>query len=161
MTGSIVYSRFLVALKATGTSVLKVAAILVARKATVDRNVNSHCGQGFGSSEKLRCQLRYLTGSIVSSRFLVALKAAETSDLKVVAILAALKAPVDRNANSYCLQNSGSSKSYGYRVKKVATRWEREILNVTDPNLSQCGGPTCEEDSLCGRPTSDENVSCK
>ena len=33
-------SRFLVALKATGTSALKVVGILVALKATVDRNVN-------------------------------------------------------------------------------------------------------------------------
>ena len=81
--GSIVSSRFLVALKATGTSALKVITILVALKATidknvnshfdrtlvplktaVDRNVNSHCRQEFGSSEKLHCHLRQLMGSI-------------------------------------------------------------------------------------------------
>ena len=44
-------SWFLVALKATGTSALKVVRILVALKATVDRNVNPHCCQDFGSSE--------------------------------------------------------------------------------------------------------------
>ena len=33
------------------TSALKVAGILVALKATVNRNVNSHCSQNFGSSE--------------------------------------------------------------------------------------------------------------
>ena len=40
-------SRVLVALKVTGTSALKVVGVLVALKATVDRNVNSN----FGSSE--------------------------------------------------------------------------------------------------------------
>ena len=42
-TVSKVSSRFLVALKATGTSALKIVGIFVALKATVDRNVNSHC----------------------------------------------------------------------------------------------------------------------
>ena len=41
--GSIVSSRFLVALIATGTSTLRVVGILVAMKATVDKNVDSHC----------------------------------------------------------------------------------------------------------------------
>ena len=41
----------MVALKATGTSVLKVVGTLVALKATVDKNVNCHCWQDFGSSE--------------------------------------------------------------------------------------------------------------
>ena len=41
--GSIVSSRFLVALIATGTSTLRVVGILVALKATVDKNVDSHC----------------------------------------------------------------------------------------------------------------------
>ena len=36
-------SRFLVALKATGTLALELVGILVALKAAVDRNVNSHC----------------------------------------------------------------------------------------------------------------------
>ena len=41
--GSKVSSSYLVlALKATGTSALKVVGILLALKATVDRNVNSH-----------------------------------------------------------------------------------------------------------------------
>ena len=44
-------------------------------KATVDRNVNSHCGQDFGSSDSYGCQLQHLTGSIVPSRFKVALEA--------------------------------------------------------------------------------------
>ena len=51
-------SRLNVALKATGNSALKVVGILAAQKATFDRNVNSHCWQAFGSSEKLGCQLR-------------------------------------------------------------------------------------------------------
>ena len=37
-------------------STLEVVRILVAMIATVDRNVNSHHGQDFGSSEKLCCQ---------------------------------------------------------------------------------------------------------
>ena len=41
--GSIVSSRFLVALIAAGTSALKVFGIEVALKATVDRNVDYHC----------------------------------------------------------------------------------------------------------------------
>ena len=49
-------SRFLVALKATGMSALKVVGILIALKATVDSNVNSHCRQDFGSSESYRGQ---------------------------------------------------------------------------------------------------------
>ena len=36
-------SRFLVALKATGMSALKVVGIFVTLKATVEKNVNSHC----------------------------------------------------------------------------------------------------------------------
>ena len=44
-------SRVLVVLKVTGTTALKVILILVALKATVERNVNSHCCQDFGSSE--------------------------------------------------------------------------------------------------------------
>ena len=43
MTGSKESFRFLIVLKATGRSALKVVGILVALKATVDRNVNSHC----------------------------------------------------------------------------------------------------------------------
>ena len=92
--GSIVSSRFLVALIATGTSTLRVVGILVALKATVDKNVDSHCWQDFGSFEKLRRQLRSLTGSIVSSRFLVALIATGTSTLKLAGFLVALKATV-------------------------------------------------------------------
>ena len=76
--------------------------ILVALKAAVDRNVNFQCWEEFGSSEKLCCQLQWLTGSIVTSRFLVALKATGTSALKVVRILVAVKAAVDRNVNSHC-----------------------------------------------------------
>ena len=44
-------SRFLVALKATRTSAFKVVGILLVLKATVDKNVNSHCGQDSDSSE--------------------------------------------------------------------------------------------------------------
>ena len=40
-------SRFLIVLKATGKSALKVVEVFVALKATVDRNVNSHCLQDF------------------------------------------------------------------------------------------------------------------
>ena len=68
-------SRFLVALKATGTSTLKIVKILVVLKAIVDGNINSHWWQSFGSSKKLHCHIPQLTGSIVSFRFLVALKA--------------------------------------------------------------------------------------
>ena len=63
--GSIVSSKFLVALIATGTPTLKVVGILVALKAMVDRNVTSHCRQDFGSSESYsqqECQLPLLTG---------------------------------------------------------------------------------------------------
>ena len=41
-------------------------------------------------------------GTIKSSRFLVALIATETSALKVVGILVALKVMFDRNVNSHC-----------------------------------------------------------
>ena len=100
--------------------------------------------------------------SIVSSRFLLALKATGTSTLKVVEFLVALKATVDRNINSHCWHDSSSSENYGYRVRKVADSPEKEILNVADLHFSQCAGPTCEGeqcDALCGRPTSDGNVS--
>ena len=100
-------------------------------------------------------------GSIVSSRFLVALIATGTSTLKVVAILVVLKATVDRNVNSHGWQDSSSSESYGYRVSKVADPPEKEILNVADPHFSQCGGSTYEGkqcNSLCGGPTSEGNV---
>ena len=98
----------------------------------------------------------------MSSRFLVALKATGTTALKIVGISVAPKATVDRNVNSHCWQDSGSSKSYCDRVKKVAEPSEMEILNVADPHFSQCGGPTCEGDqcdSLCGGPTSNGNVT--
>ena len=98
----------------------------------------------------------------MSSRFLVALKATGTTALKIVGISVAPKATVDRNVNSHCWQDSGSSESYCYRVKKVADPPEMEILNVADPHFSQYGGPTCEGekcDSLCDGPTSDGNVS--
>ena len=101
-------SRFLVALIATGMSTLKVVGILVALEAAVDINVNSHCWQDIGSFEKLHCQLWKLTGSIVSSRFLVALIATGMSTLKVVGILVALEAAVDINVNSHCWQDIGS-----------------------------------------------------
>ena len=42
----------LVDLKATGKSAIKVVRILVALKATVESNVNSHCRQDFGSALK-------------------------------------------------------------------------------------------------------------
>ena len=124
-------SQMLGSSKATGTPALKVVGILVAPKATVDKNVNSYCWQDlgsslsysrqecqshfwqdFGSSEKLRRQLRQLTGSVVSSRLLVAVIATGTSALKVVGILVAPKATVDRNVNSHCWQDFGSSESY-------------------------------------------------
>ena len=57
------YARFLVALKATGTSVLKVAGILVALKATVDRNVNVHCWQDSGSSESYSHRVKKVADS--------------------------------------------------------------------------------------------------
>ena len=96
-----------------------------------------------------------MTGSVVPTRFLVALKATGTSTLKVVEILVALKSTVDRNVNPHCWQVSSSSKNYGNRVKKVANPPKKKILNVVDPHFSQCGGPTCEGeqgDSLCGEP---------
>ena len=43
MIGSIMSSRFSVALIAIGTLGLKVVGVLVALKATVDSNVNLHC----------------------------------------------------------------------------------------------------------------------
>ena len=69
---------------------------------------------------------------------------------------------VDKNINSHCRQDSNNSESYGYRMRKVADPPEREILNVADPHLSQCAGPTCEGkscNSLGGGPTSEGNVS--
>ena len=48
----------------------------------------------------------------MSSRFLVAVKAIGTSALKVVEVLVALKAIVDRNINSHCRQDSGGFESY-------------------------------------------------
>ena len=91
---------------------LKDVEILVALKATVKKNVSSHRGQDFSSSGKLPCQLRELTGSIVSSRLLVALKVTGPSALKVVGILVSLKAMVARNVNSHCCQDFGRSESY-------------------------------------------------
>ena len=82
-----------------------------------------------------------MPAGIVSSRFLVALKATETSVLKVADILVALKTVVDRNVNSHCWHDSGSSESYGYRMKKVADPPEREILNVTDPHSHSVADP--------------------
>ena len=123
-----VFHVFLVALKLTVPLALKVVGILVALKATVGRNVNYHCWQDFGSSEKLRCQLRWVGVSIVPSRFSVALKATGTSVLKVVEILVALNATVDRSIKTPYWQDSGSSKSYSYREEKVAEPPERENL---------------------------------
>ena len=57
-------------------------------------------------------------------RFLVALGATGTSALEVVGILVAL------------------FESYGYTGRKEKGTPERKILNVADPNFSQCGGPT-------------------
>ena len=77
-------------------------------------------------------------------------------------ILMALKATVNRNVNSHCWQDSGTSESYGDRVKKVGDQAEMEILNVAGPHFSQCGGATCEGDqcdSLCGGPTSNGNLT--
>ena len=54
-----------VVVEATGASTLKVFGILSAIKATVDRNVNSHCWQDFTSSEsynQYEFQLPLLTG---------------------------------------------------------------------------------------------------
>ena len=58
------------------------------------------------------------------------------SALKVDRIFIGLKATVDMNANSHCWQDSGSSESYGYRVKTVADPAEKEILNVAELNFS-------------------------
>ena len=69
------------------------------------------------------------------SRFLVALIATGTSTLKVVGILVALNATVNRNVNSHCWQDSSNSESYGYRVRKVVDPLEREILNVADTHF--------------------------
>ena len=71
---------------------------------------------------------------------LVALKATRMSALKVDRILEALKATVNKNVNSHCGQNSGSSENYGWRVKKVADPPEKKILNMADPHFSHCGG---------------------
>ena len=144
LTGSIVSSKFLISLIATGRSTFKVVGILVALKATVDSNVNSHCWQDFGSSEKLRCQLRKCTGSIVSSRFLIALISTGMSTLKVFGILVALQTTVNKNSNSHCWQDSSSSERYGYRVRKVVEPPERENPKFGGPTSSQCGGLTCE-----------------
>ena len=84
--------------------------------------------------------------SIVSSRCLVALTATGTSTLKVVGILVALYATVDKKVNSHCLQDSSSSESNVYKVKKVADSPEREIVNLANLNFSQFGVPTCEEE---------------
>ena len=59
-------SRFLVALKATGTSALKTPTmdrILVALKAIVDKNVNSHCWQYSSSSERYGYRVRKVADS--------------------------------------------------------------------------------------------------
>ena len=64
---------------------------------------------------------------------MVAPKATGMSFFEVFGILVALKATVDRNVNSHSWQDSGSSESSGYRVKKVADPPKREILNVIDP----------------------------
>ena len=77
-------SRFSVALIAIGTLGLKVVGVLVALKATVDSNVNSHCWREFGSSKSYSCQecrLPLLTG------FFVAVIGTGTSTLNVVGIL--------------------------------------------------------------------------
>ena len=60
LTGRIASSRFLVVLKATGTSALRVVEILIALQATGDRNVKSHCWRNFGSSESYSQQECYL-----------------------------------------------------------------------------------------------------
>ena len=39
-----------------------------------------------------------------------------------------------------------SSKSYGYRGRKVAHPPKRKVLNVAEPHFSHCGGPICEEE---------------
>ena len=98
----------------------------------------------------------------MSSRFLVALKAAGTSALKDVGILVALKTTISKNVSSQCCHDFGSSESCGNRVKKVANPSERKMLNVAEPHFSQGGGPIYEGeqcDSLCGGPTSDGNGS--
>ena len=68
------------------------------------------------------------------------------SALKVDRIFITLEATVDMNANFHCWHDSGSSESYGYRVKTMADPAEKEILNVADLNFSQYDGPTCEEE---------------
>ena len=64
------------------------------------------------------------------------------SAFQVDNILVVLKATVDRNINSHCWQDSGSSQN-GCRVKEVA---EKETLNVADTQFSQWAGPKCEGD---------------
>ena len=128
---------------------------MVALKATLYRNNNSHCWEDFGSSENYDCQLRQLTGSIASFRFKVALKDTEMSALKVDRILVFLKATVDRNANSHCwwdfgalkarvdknvnsqsLQDFGSSGNSGCRVKTVPGPLDKENAKCDKPNSS-------------------------
>ena len=81
-------------MKATEIPILMVDRILVVLKATVDRNVNSQSWQDFGSSGSYVYEFQELTGSIASSRYLVALKATRMSALKFNRILIVLKATV-------------------------------------------------------------------
>ena len=101
-------------------SALKVERVLVAFKATVNKNVNSHWSQDIASSENYHCQLRQLTESIASSKFQVALNdmlptliaagkhsVCQVSALKVDRILVGMKTMIHRNLNSHVfLKNS-------------------------------------------------------
>ena len=73
--------------------------------------------QNSGSSESHGCKLQQFTESIASSRFKVALKATKMSAVKVDRVLAALKTTVDKNVNSHCWQDFGSSKNYVYQLQ--------------------------------------------
>ena len=80
-------------------------------------------------------------------------------------ILVALKAAVDRNFNSHRLQDSGSSKSDGYRVKKVVNPPGKKKAKCEGATfLTVCGRPICEGEwcnSLCDGSKSEGNESYK
>ena len=84
-----------------------VDTILAAFKAAVGRNFNSNFWHGFGSYEiygQQEFQLPLLTWLL----YLLKLKSAST----VGRILVALKATSNRNVNSHCWQEFGSSENY-------------------------------------------------
>ena len=67
-------------------------------------------------------------------------------------LLVALKATGNKDANSHCWQDPGSSESYDYREEKVVDSSEKRYI--------KCGGFTFFTVwLLCDRPTSEGNKS--